>query len=188
MGFFGKLKERLKSGVASAVSGVAGFQQGTKSILEEIPIYNEAFGSAAYEKADATLRHDIAGKLLAYKELTQQAEQVFVRKNMLLFIGKTEPVQLRLDRIAMKLRAASFAIIGIGTGFKPSDAQLDELKTVDAALLQLVSEIQARLTSLREIAQKSPDTIEDTVFAISEDLDIIESSFEERTTIFRPVS
>lgn len=155
-----------------------------KKFLEKLPLYSSALGNHEYESADLLIRKEVADKLVTYKELLRQTEENFVKKNLLTHIGKTEPAVSLIDKMAMSIRSASYGLTGIGTGFKPTDVELQALTTLDGALLTLTQEMQTKFQETLDAVKTNPDEAESRLDGIIKELQLIEKSFQERKTIF----
>lgn len=158
-----------------------------KRLMGMLPLYSQSLGKAEYEMADNLLRKEIADKLAGYKEHLRRAEEVFVKKNLLAQIGKTEPAASLIDRLALSIRSASYGLSGMGSGFKPGEQELQSLTNLDGALLQAAVDMEARFLEIAAAASEKPEEVEAKVSAIVTELMQYDRSFQARKSIFTGV-
>lgn len=103
----------------------------------------------------------------------------------LMELKPVERVNKKLDKVANRIRYASYGYSGFFDAIKVQDLELDKLYQFDLALAESIDSIKTKVSSLAE--NNSADTLKSATTALEGALDALDAHFSERNKVIENI-
>lgn len=151
-----------------------------ETFLRKIPILKEAFESKEYYKADQFIREEIQKVFQDSKKTIQKTGERFLRDGLNASLDLLEDVSNKLEYLINKVATMGMGQNGMGSGFKPTLEQMDELLNYDQTLIEKARTATEEIISLKE-PLKEGEKIESKIDNLIDLLETFEEDLKKRS-------
>lgn len=144
---------------------------GLERLVSKIPGYRGYKEKEDRRAADKLLREHVAGQLTEQRRQLAELQRGLLDGGGLLLIDDLDRAVTKVQKLADKIRTASYGYAGLFDEVKVKEEELDALYEFDEAMLGYVSAIQAAIDILAEAISASGDVktaIRDVISAAEE--------------------
>lgn len=121
-----------------------------KKIASKIPGFGGYVERQTRRDADKLLRETLAGRFLELEGRVSQLQREFIGRGEISYIDDLEAAAIRLRTFADRVRTAARGYSGLFDAVKINEAELAQIYTYDAAMLDLVDEVDRAIDHVAE--------------------------------------
>lgn len=160
-----------------------------KSCLEKlaclIPGYGGYLERERRRDVDKLHREHLAQELEKFKNPLNTLIRELSETSRLMEVKPVERVHSKLDKVANRIRYASYGYSGFFDTLKVLDLELDRLYQFDLALTEEIDTIKTKISSLAEDSKSSD--MKNATSALERALDDLDAHFSDRTKVIENI-
>ena len=130
---------------------------GLEKLISKIPGYHGYKEKENRRAADKLLREQLARQLDGQRRQLAETQRDLLEGGGLLLVDDVERAVTKVQKLADRIRTASYGYAGLFDAVKVKEEELDTLYAFDEDMLNLVSAIQAAIDALAEAIGASGD-------------------------------
>jgi hypothetical protein len=153
---------------------------GLEKLISKIPGYHGYKEKENRRAADKLLREHLARELDEQRRRLVRQQQDLLESGGLLLVDDMERVVTKVQKLADKIRTASYGYAGLFDAVKAKEEELDALYEFDEDMLQHLQSIQAAVDALAAAAGGQAGDLKETIRGVSSAADEAEATWRNR--------
>ena len=155
---------------------------GLESLISKIPGYHGYKEKENRRAADKLLRDQLVGQLDGQRRRLAELQRNLLDGGGLLMVDDLDRAVTKVQKLADKIRTASYGYAGIFDAVKVKEEELDALYTFDEGMLEHLSAIQTAIDALATVMDASGD-VKTAIRSVVSAADKAETTWRQRESV-----
>ena len=155
---------------------------GLESLISKIPGYHGYKEKENRRAADKLLRDQLVGQLDGQRRRLAELQRNLLDSGGLLMVDDLDRAVTKVQKLADKIRTASYGYAGIFDAVKVKEEELDALYTFDEGMLEHLSAIQTAIDALATVMDASGD-VKTAIRSVVSAADEAETTWRQRESV-----
>jgi len=155
---------------------------GLESLISKIPGYHGYKEKENRRAADKLLRDQLVGQLDGQRRRLAELQRNLLDSGGLLMVDDLDRAVTKVQKLADKIRTASYGYAGIFDAVKVKEEELDALYTFDEGMLEHLSAIQTAIDALATAMDASGD-VKTAIRSVVSAADEAETTWRQRESV-----
>jgi len=156
----------------------------SERILAELPGFRGYKEKEIRRETDKLVRNHLYRKMTEARKDLKEVFQQLSERRLYEVLTEMDRLVMRFDRVAEKINHASYGYAGFFNVLKVQEEKLDKMISFDSGLIDHVKEILDEATAFKgEVMKKEFEKVREHIQKLSDSLEVLEETFDEREEI-----